>query len=68
MVASDPWTLIITVEEEPDSLGCLVRFQQLTLDGATADLHERSYTRLEDALRDLEMSYGIAPDQWTELD
>ena len=67
MVASDPWTLLITMEEDPDSLGCAVRIQQLTLDGETADRWELQFARVEEALRELEMAYGIGPHDWTEL-
>ena len=66
MVASHPWTLLITLEEEPDSLGCVARFQELNMDGATADSWERFYPRLGEAMRDLEMSYGIGPADWVE--
>ncbi len=68
MIAGNPWTLLITLEEDPDSLGCTVLFQELTIDGATADHWEVRYTRVIEALRELEMAYGIGPDDWTNLD
>lgn len=67
MIAGDPWTLLITLEEEPDSLGCTVEFQELTLDGGTADHWELEYPRVGEALREIEMSYGIGPDEWAVL-
>lgn len=67
MVAGNPWTVLIVMEEDPDSLGCLVRFQELTMDGETADQWEIRYDRVEEALRELEMSYGVGPDDWIEL-
>lgn len=68
MIPGNPWTLVITLEEDPDSLGCWVRVHELTLDGATADFHERYYSRVADALRDMEMSYGIGETDWHDLD
>lgn len=67
MIAGHPWTLLITLEEEMDSLGCRVEFQALTLEGTTADHWEVEYDRVEDALRAIEMTYGIGPEDWTEL-
>lgn len=68
MIAGNPWTLLITLVEDPDSLGCSVLFQQLTMDGTTADHWERHFSRVEDALREVEMTYGIGRDDWTETD
>lgn len=68
MVASDPWTLLITVEEDRDSLGCIVHVQQLTVDGETSDHWEIPFARTAEALREMEMAYGIGPEDWTELD
>jgi hypothetical protein len=68
MVVSDPWTLLISLEEEQDSLGCFVQIQEITLDGKTVDHWELHYTRVDEALRDLEVSYGIGPDDWIESD
>lgn len=68
MIAGHPWTLLITLEEAPDSLGCTVQFQELTLDGATADHWELQYDRVEEALMELERAYGIGPADWTALD
>lgn len=68
MIAGDPWTLLITLQEDPDSLGCIVQFQELTMDGLTADHWVVHYDRVADALRELEMAYGIGPDDWTDLD
>jgi hypothetical protein len=67
MIPGNPWTLLITVEEEPDSLGCWVRVHELTMDGATADFRELHFARINAALREMEMSYGIGPDDWIEL-
>jgi hypothetical protein len=67
MIAGHPWTLLITLEEDPDSLGCTVQFQELTLDGATADHWELDYDRVEEALQELERAYGIGPSDWTVL-
>lgn len=67
IIAGNPWTLLITLEEEPDSLRCRVHVQEINLDGDTADAWAMEYDRLEDALRDMEMSYGIGPDDWTQL-
>lgn len=68
MVAGHPWTLLLTLEDDPDSLGCWLRVQELTMDGGTSDAWERHYPRLEEAFRDLEMAYGLSPEDWTELD
>lgn len=68
IVAGHPWTLLITVDEDQDSLGWVVRFQELTLDGETSDHWEVQYPQLNEALRELEMSYGIGPGDWTLLD
>lgn len=67
MVAGHPWTLLLLLEEDPDSLGCWVRVQELTLDGTTADAWELFFPRLEEALYEMEMAYGIGPQDWTEL-
>lgn len=68
MIAGNPWTLLIVLEEDPDSLGCWVTVQQIGLDGTTADHWEVRYDRVEDALRELEMSYGVGPGDWTVSD
>ncbi len=68
MLAGDPWTLFITLDEEADSLKCVVVFQELDMDGRTVDQWELQYDRVEEALRELEMSYGIDPDDWTRVD
>lgn len=68
LIASHPWTLLITLEEDADSLGCWVRVQELTQDGATSDYWDLYYERVAEALRDMEMSYGLGPDDWTDLD
>lgn len=65
MIPGSPWTLLITVEEDPDSLGCWVRVQELDLDGATANYWERYHSHTEEALREMEMSYGIGPEDWS---
>ncbi len=67
MIAGNPWTLLVTLEEDPDSLGCVVRFQELTMDGDSVDAWERFCPRLDEALRDVEMAYGIGPDDWIDL-
>lgn len=67
MIASDPWTLLITLEEEPDSLGCVVYIQQLDLDGRAVDLWEVRYERVAEALAEMERSYGIGPADWVDL-
>jgi hypothetical protein len=68
LIPGNPWTLLITVQDDPDSLGCVVRIQELTMDGTTSDFRELHYARVADALRELEMSYGIGADDWLELD
>lgn len=68
MIAGHPWTLLITLEENPDSIGCVVRFQEFNMDGQTADYWELQFALVDDALRELEMSYGIGPGDWTVLD
>lgn len=68
MIAGNPWTLFIVLEEDADSLSCLVRIQEINLDGQTTDQWELQFARVEEALRELEMSYGIEPDDWTVLD
>jgi hypothetical protein len=67
MIPGNPWTLLITLEEDPDTLGCWVRVQELTMDGATADYWELHFSYLDEALREMEMAYGIGPDDWTDL-
>ncbi len=68
MVAGNPWTVLITLVGDPDSLGCLLLFQELSIDGKTADQWEIRYDRVDEALREMEMSYGIGPDDWLDLD
>lgn len=67
MIAGNPWTLFITLEEEADTLGCIVRFQEINSEGDTADQWELQFAKVPEALRELEMSYGIGPGDWTEL-
>lgn len=67
LIPGHPWTLIITLEEDADSLGCWVRVAALTLDGETYDYWELFFDRLDEALREMEMAYGIGTDDWTEL-
>jgi hypothetical protein len=67
MIPGNPWTLLITLDEDPDSLGCVVRVQQLTLDGTTSDFWEVRYSHIEEALREMEMAYGIGPNDWLDL-
>lgn len=68
MISGNPWTLFIFLEEHADSLSCLVRIQEINLDGKTTDQWELQFARVEEALRELETSYGIGPDDWTVLD
>lgn len=68
MVAGEPWTLLFSLEDDPDSLGCRLRVQELTMDGLTSDSWELYYPDAVEALRELEMAYGLGPDDWTELD
>jgi hypothetical protein len=68
MVAGNPWTLLLLLEDDPDSLGCWLRVQELTLDGGTVDAWEQHYSRVSDALYDIEMTYGIGPGDWLNLD
>lgn len=68
MIAGSPWTLLLLLEADPDSLGCWLRAQELTVDGKTADSWERYYPRVEDALREVEMAYGLGPEDWADLD
>jgi len=68
MLAGEPWTLFITLIEEADSLKCTVIFQELDMDARTVDQWELGYDRVDEALQELEMSYGIDPDEWTRLD
>jgi hypothetical protein len=68
MVAGEPWTLLLSLEDDPDSLGCWLRVQELTMDGLTADSWERYYPQVAEALRELEMGYGLGPEDWTELE
>lgn len=67
MLAGNPWTLFITLTEDPDSLGCTVCFHEIDLDGRTADQWELHYDRTDEALHEIEVSYGIGPDDWTTL-
>ena len=67
MIPGNPWTLLITLEEDPDSLGCVVRVQELTMDGATADFWEVHYSRMDEAMREMEMAYGIGAEDWLDL-
>jgi|GEM_PF-2082368 len=68
MIASHPWTLLITLVEEPDSLGCTVTIQALTVDGDTADHWQVRFDRVDDGLHAMEMDYGIGPGEWLELE
>lgn len=68
LVAGNPWTVLITLEADPDSMGCQVSFQEITMDGKTADQWELRFDRVEEALREIEMAYGVGPDDWTDLD
>lgn len=68
MIAGNPWTLFITLEEGQGGPDCLVRFQELNSDGQLTDHWELTFSRVEDAMRELEMSYGIGPGDWTVLD
>lgn len=67
MIAGNPWTLFITLEESQDSLGCLVLFQEINSNGETVDHWELHFSRVEEALSELEMAYGISSAEWTEL-
>lgn len=64
MIASHPWTLLITLEEDPDSLGCWVQVQELNLDGGIADHWVQHFDRVADALLEMERAYGIGPSDW----
>jgi len=68
MLAGNPWTLFITLIEEADSLKCSVVFQELDMDARTVDQWELQYDHVEEALHELEMSYGIDSDGLTRLD
>ena len=63
VVAGDPVTTIVTLEEDEDTLGCYVYFQQVTEDG-TVDGWYRYYARLPEALAEIERDLGIAPADW----
>lgn len=68
MIAGNPWTLFITLESVPQGDGCTVRFQEMTMDGTTSDQWDRRFKSLDEALKEIEMSYGVGPDQWVNLD
>lgn len=68
MVASEPWTLMITLIEDPDSLGIIAQFQALNGEGALMDAWELYYPRLAEALAAMERDYGLSPDDWIDLD
>jgi hypothetical protein len=68
MVASDPWTLVIALEDDPDSLGVVAQFRAYTDGGALSDAWELYYPRLEDAINAIERDYGLSPAEWVDLD
>jgi hypothetical protein len=68
MLAGNPLSLIITVQEEEGRPGCLVFFQQINAEGETTDHWEIGYERIEEALREIEMTYGVGPEDWTLLE
>lgn len=68
MVAGNPWTVFITLEEDPDTVGCTVRFQEINMDGKTADQWDLRFDRVDEALREIEMSYGVGIGDWLDLD
>lgn len=67
IIAGNPWTLLLHMEEDPDSLGCRVRFHEVTIDGETADAWEVQYDHISQALYEIEMAYGIGPEDWIEV-
>lgn len=44
IIAGDPWTLLITLEEDPDSLGCTVH-RPLRLDRTDLNSTKRKWPR-----------------------
>ncbi len=67
VMASDPVTTFVTLEADPDTLGCTVYFQQVTEDG-TVDGWHRDYPRLDEALAEIERDLGIGPKDWVPIE
>lgn len=68
MIASDPWTLLITLVEDADSRGVIALFRGLGSEGAPADSWDLYFASLPEALAQLERDYGIGPEDWVDLD
>jgi hypothetical protein len=68
LIASDPWTLLITLVDDPDSLGLIAQFRALDSEGRLVDSWEVAYPRLEEAQRALEQAYGIDSTDWIDLE
>ncbi|HLO02227.1 MAG TPA: hypothetical protein VK191_03860 [Symbiobacteriaceae bacterium] len=68
MVASDPWTLVITLIDDPDSLGAIAEFRALNSEGGPADSWDLYFASLEEALAALEREYGLGPEDWVDLE
>lgn len=68
IIPGDPVTTFFFLEEDPDSLGCVLLVQQTGSEGQLVDAWERFYARVDAALDELERDWGIGPGDWLPLD
>lgn len=68
MVASDPWTLVITLIEDPDSLGLFAQFRALNSEGGPADSWDLYFASQAEAFAAMEREYGLGPEDWVDLE
>lgn len=67
VIAGDPVSILFFLEEDPDSLGCWLRVQQVT-DTGTVDAWERYFSSIAGALEELERDWGLGADFWVDLE
>ncbi|BDG60733.1 hypothetical protein [Caldinitratiruptor microaerophilus] len=67
VIAGDPVSVLFFLEEDPDSLGCWLRVQQVTEQG-TADAWERYFPSIPAALEELERDWGLDQHFWVDLE
>lgn len=68
MIASDPWTLVITLIDDPDSIGVIARFRALNSEGGPADSWDLYFASPAEAFAALEREYGLGPEDWVDLE
>lgn len=66
VIGNDPVSIILTLQEAPDSPGCVLNLHAVSVE-RTVDAWDRHFPSVDQALRAVQMTYGVGPGEWSEL-